>query len=180
MGDHQHGHAVVGQLAHDGQYLAGQLRVQRAGGLVKKDDVRPGGDGAGDGHPLLLPARKLPRIVVVPVGQAHPVQRPAADLFGLGFGHFAGDDQPLGDVLQRRFVAEQVVVLKDKACFAAHGVLLFFADMAELVGLAVKSHGAAVGLLQEIDAAQKRRLAGTAGPQNGHHVALFHAQVHAL
>ena len=54
MGDDQHGHPVVSQVAHDGQHLASQLGVQRGGGLVEIDDLRVRCKGAGNGHALLL------------------------------------------------------------------------------------------------------------------------------
>ena len=69
MCDHEHGHALLGQLPHDGEDFAGQLRVQRRGRLVEVDDLRVGGKGAGDGDALLLAARKLAGVVVRPVGQ---------------------------------------------------------------------------------------------------------------
>src|SRR5699024_7148759 len=39
VGHHQHGHPLGGQLAHDVQHLAGQLRVQSGRWLVKIDDL---------------------------------------------------------------------------------------------------------------------------------------------
>ena len=49
VGDHQHGHALFSQLPHHAEHLASQLRVKGAGGLVKVNDLRVGGKGAGDG-----------------------------------------------------------------------------------------------------------------------------------
>ena len=67
MGDHQHGHALLGQLPHDGKHLAGQLRVEGRGGLIKIDDLRVGCQRPGNGHTLLLAAGKLAGVVVRPV-----------------------------------------------------------------------------------------------------------------
>ena len=58
----------------------GELGIQGRSGLVKTEDVGVQGQGPGDGHPLLLAARQLVRIVVGPVGQPHPAQQ----LPGLG------------------------------------------------------------------------------------------------
>ena len=49
--------------------------VERAGRLVAEQDVRPLGDGAGDGHALLLAAGELGREVVQPVAEADQVER---------------------------------------------------------------------------------------------------------
>ena len=49
--------------------------VERAGGLVAQQDVRPLGDGARDGHALLLAAGELRRKVVEPLAQADQLQR---------------------------------------------------------------------------------------------------------
>ena len=56
MGDNDHGHVLGRQIADDLQHLAGQLRIQRARGLVEEQHVRVHGHGPGDGHTLLLTA----------------------------------------------------------------------------------------------------------------------------
>ncbi len=61
-GDHHHRHALRGQVPHDGEHLLGELRVQRGGGLVKAEHLRPHGEGPGDGHALGLPAGELVRV----------------------------------------------------------------------------------------------------------------------
>ena len=179
MCDHEHGHALLGQLPHDGEDFAGQLRVQRRGRLVEVDDLRVGGKGAGDGDALLLAARKLAGVVVRPVGQTDLFQHLPADGVGLLLGRFAGNDEALGDVLEGGLVPEQVVVLEDEGRLFAQTGDVGFDDLAEVEGLAVKDEAAAVGGLQEVQAAQKGGLAGTAGAEDGHDVAFFHGQVHA-
>jgi hypothetical protein len=39
VGDHEHGHALAGQLAHDVEHVAHQFRVEGASGLVKYDQI---------------------------------------------------------------------------------------------------------------------------------------------
>ena len=180
VGDHQHGHALVGQRAHDGQHFAGEFGVQRRGGLVKIDHGGVGGDGPGDGHPLLLPARKLAGVGVPPVQQAHFGKGLLPQGHGPGAGHFAAHDQPLGHVLQGGLVAEQVVVLEHEGGLFAQPGHLPFGDARQVEGLPLQRQCAAVGPLQKVDAPQQRGLAGAAGPQDGHHVPLVHLQVHAL
>ena len=122
MSDHQHGHALFGQLPHHAEHLAGQLRVKGAGGLVKIDDLRVGGKGAGDRHPLLLPAGKLAGVVVGAVGKAYLGKHLHADFIRLLLGQLPRHNEPLGHVLQGGLVAEQVVVLEHKGgLFAQSG-----------------------------------------------------------
>jgi hypothetical protein len=70
VGDHDHRHSFLGQLAHHPQDFVAQFRVQRAGRFVEEHHLRLHGQGAGDGHALLLSAGKLRRISVRLVFQA--------------------------------------------------------------------------------------------------------------
>ena len=180
VGDHQHGHPLGGQLAHDVQHFAGQLGVQGGGGLVKIDDLRAGGKGAGDGHPLLLPARELVGVLAAPVGHAHLFQHLDGDGLGLVLVHPAGHDQPFGHVLQHRLVAEQVVALEHKGGLAPQPGHVGPGDPGQVHPLPVKEQAAAVRLFQKIDAAQQGGLARARRPQNGHHRPFFHGQAHTL
>src|SRR6266568_4870173 len=76
VGDHEdRGPALRHQQREQLQDLVGALAVQVAGGLVAEQEGGIGRDGAGDGHPLLLPARELAREVVHAVGEAHHPER---------------------------------------------------------------------------------------------------------
>ena len=78
MGDDDHGGLLFGQGADHPQHLAGELRVQGGGGLVKAEDIGAEGQGPGDGHPLLLAAGELVGVMPRPVGQTHlGQQRPS-------------------------------------------------------------------------------------------------------
>ena len=75
VGDDDHGHPARRQVPHDGQHLADQLGVQRAGRLVEQHQLGLHRQRAGDGHPLLLAAGQLPRVGVRLVRQPDPLQQ---------------------------------------------------------------------------------------------------------
>src|SRR6185295_14136672 len=60
--DHQHGHAVTGQILHDVQDLVDHLRVERRGRLVEQHHPWLHTQRARDGDALLLAAREHVRI----------------------------------------------------------------------------------------------------------------------
>ena len=146
MGDDQHRAALPRKLAHNGQHLAGQLGVKRGGRLVKIEDLGVGRHGAGDGYPLLLPAGKLAGVVVGAVIHADLDKLRMGQLLGRAAGHLAGNDKPLGHILQRGLVCKQVVVLK----------------AVQLDAAAVKIHRAGICPLKKIQAAQHGGLAAAA------------------
>ena len=159
VGDDQHGHALLCQLPHDGQHFAGQFRVEGTGGLVEIDDLGAGGKSAGDGHALLLTARQLTGVVVGTVGEADLFQHLHADGISLRFGHPPGDDEALGDVLQGRFVAEEVVVLEDESRLAAQPRDAGAVGVGEVEGLIIEGELACVRRLKEVEASQQGGLA---------------------
>jgi hypothetical protein len=58
--EHRHV-ARLGELAHDAQHLADQLRIERRGHLVEQHDLGPQSQRPGDRHALLLAAGQLRR-----------------------------------------------------------------------------------------------------------------------
>ena len=60
------------KMRHD---LDAGARVERAGRLVRQDELRIVDQRARDGHALLLSAGELARLVIDAVRQAHRVQR---------------------------------------------------------------------------------------------------------
>ena len=87
-----------------------------------------------------------------------------ADFF-FGGPHAARPDlQAEGDVLEHRHVAEERVVLKDKAHAAFAGGLV--GDV-----LAIEKHRAGVGKFQSRDDAQQRGFPGARRPEQGHQFA---------
>src|SRR5690349_2230518 len=59
VGDHDHGHALLGELDHHIQDLVDHFGVQRRGGFVEQHDLGLHGQGAGNGDALLLATGQL-------------------------------------------------------------------------------------------------------------------------
>ena len=194
VGHDDHGGLAVGKVPQNAQHLAGQLRVQRAGRLVEAEDVRVQGQGPGNGHPLLLAAGQLMRVVARPLRQAHLGQKLLRLLLQLGVdGFFVGlvvrallGQQLPGQhhVLQCRILREQVEVLEHQP-----EVQPLFAHLALPLGGGVGGipHGLAVHLddtgvrpLQKVQAAQQGGLAGTGRTDDGQRLALFQGQGNIL
>ena len=70
----EHGHAVVLQLADQAQHLADEFRVERARHLVEEHQPRPGHQRPRDRDPLLLAAGQLVRARARPVAQPDPLE----------------------------------------------------------------------------------------------------------
>ena len=68
---------LPGEILEQRQDLGAALAVQRAGGLVREDDLAAVHERAGDGDALLLTARQLGRLVLQPIGQAEPREQRA-------------------------------------------------------------------------------------------------------
>ena len=71
VGHNDHGHMFPRQLLDDGQHLAGKLRVQSGGRLVKKQDIRTHHQRPRNGNPLLLAAGELGRTGIFFTGKAY-------------------------------------------------------------------------------------------------------------
>ena len=56
MGHQHHGHALFGQFTNDFEHISDHFRVERRCGLVEQHDFWAHGQGARDGHTLLLTA----------------------------------------------------------------------------------------------------------------------------
>jgi hypothetical protein len=80
------------------EHLVGGVGIEVARGLVGQDQAGPIRQGASEGHPLLLAARHLRRLVMQPLGQAQPLQQdPGAVARNLEAG--ARDPQRQPDVI---------------------------------------------------------------------------------
>ena len=90
------------------EHQAAGLGVERAGGLVAEENVRPLRDGARDRDALLLAAGELRRKVIEPVAQPDQPQRL------LGAHRVRGDLGHQRDVLARRETRDEVVELEDE------------------------------------------------------------------
>src|SRR5262249_11690577 len=152
-------HAVLGERAHDGEYLPDELGVERRGRLVEEHDPRLHGERAGDGDALLLAARELARIPPLLRGKADTLQqrqRPA-----LRVRRRALHPQQLrqGDVLQHGQMLKQVEALEHHSYARARRADLLLADLVQTLAdaavadeIAAHGHTAAIGLLEVIEA----------------------------
>ncbi len=114
VGDEQAGDVdLVVELAEPGPQLVADPGIERPEGLVQQEDLGPGGQRPGQGHPLPLPARELrgvPPGIPRKLDEVEQLVDPPADL---GLGELL-DLQAEGDVLADRHVPEQGVVLEDE------------------------------------------------------------------
>ena len=70
MGDDDHGHAGLREIAHHRQHLTDQFRVECRSGFIEQHQLGPHGQCASNGDTLLLTTRKLDRVAVALVGLA--------------------------------------------------------------------------------------------------------------
>jgi hypothetical protein len=115
VGHHDHGHALLRQGGHGVQYLGDHLRVEGGGRFVEEHDAGPHGQGPGNRHALLLPARELGGQLVGLVDHPDLFQQSLRQFPGLPFGLAADLDGAHGHVLQNGFVGEQIEGLEDHA-----------------------------------------------------------------
>jgi hypothetical protein len=107
MGDDEHGHALAGEIGHDGQDLVDHLRVERRGGLVEEQSVRLHRQRPSDGHALLLAAGQLTRVLGRLVGDTDPFEQFSPAPLRDGPGLPTHLDRTEGDLVEHRLVAEQ-------------------------------------------------------------------------
>ena len=102
------------QLIEDFQHFLAARLIQRPGRLVGEDHVAGVHQSAGDGHALLLPARKLSRPVIQPIRNAKPRQQLACT--GLSpLAVRAGVDGRHFDIAECGQFRKQVIALEDEA-----------------------------------------------------------------
>ena len=163
-------------LTHKVQDLADENRVQCRRDLVQQEQFRVRGERACDGDALLLATRQAIRVLLRLVLQADAVQQLHAALVCatlLPAVHLAGGQ---GHVVQHRHVREQVVVLEHDADARADliRVRAWVRDV-----LAGQEDLAVVDPLQQVRAAQQRRLTRARGAQEDHDLVRSDVQVQA-
>ena len=163
--DDDHRHALVRQLLHNVEHFADHLGVERARRLVKEHDLRVHGERTHDGDALLLPAGERGRIAVAAVGQTDAGKELVRLRIRLRLRHELRLHGRERDVAAHGHVREQVEVLEHHAHLAAHGV-----DIHLRVGdlRTGKGNGAGRWLLEQVQAAQERRLTGAGGADDDH------------
>lgn len=164
---------LVAQMAEQAEDRSRGGRIQSGGRLVGEQVGRAEREGAGDPDALLLTAGKLGGIELPAIREAHPLKQ-----FGdtLVDGVLGGVQvlQRQGDVLGDRASAQQRGGLEDDADTAAGGEQLVTVEAGEV--LAVDTHGAAGGTLQETDTSRQGALTGAAGADHGEDLAAPHGQ----
>lgn len=75
MGDDEHGHVGVGQIAHDIEDFANKLGIERRCRFIEEHDVGLHGERAGNCHALLLSARQLVETLGRMRAEMHPIKR---------------------------------------------------------------------------------------------------------
>ncbi|AGZ37553.1 6-pyruvoyl-tetrahydropterin synthase [Pseudomonas sp. VLB120] len=184
----QHGTAFFGQCADNVKHFLDHFRIERRGRLVEQDDFGLHGQRAGDGRALLLATGKLGGVAVTLVVDADLVQQRFGGFDGFGLALAKHAARRLDDVVEDRHVRPQVEILEDKADFAAQAVDLAIVggDQVAILGslelerLTGDQDFTLVRVLQQVDAAQQRGLAGTGRPQDGDHVTVAGGQRNAL
>ncbi len=168
-----------GLVMHPAQPVAqllAHLGVQGAERLVQQEHARLDGQGAGQGHALLLAAGQLGRIALAQALQLDQREQFLDPLGDLGLLRPLGgraDPQAEGDVVGHGHVAEQGVVLEHHA----HPPLA--RGQGQEV-LAVQADRAFVGSLEPGDRPQQGGLARARGAQQGQEFAGLGAQGDAL
>ena len=184
MGDDDHGHVFIGELFDSPQDFAGQFRVEGTRRFVEEHDVRVHGQGAGNGHTLLLAAGEARRIGIAFVPEADFLQ----EFFGLGhdvFGlHLLDDARRFQDVIQNGHVREEVEVLEahahaaadgpDFGCRGIDGAVAAFGRADH--GPAVDDDGTAVNRFQLAETAQEGTLAAARRADNGNDFPRFNVK----
>ena len=94
--------------------MLARFGVQSAGGLVGHDDGGMGGDGPGDGHPLLLTAGHFGGLVLPAVGHAYLFQGLHHDIPALQDRHTLIDQGQLHIFIGGEG-GDQVIALEDEA-----------------------------------------------------------------
>ena len=178
MGDDDHGDVeLLVDVADQLQDLAGGLGVKGAGGLVAQQHLRLGGQGAGDGHTLLLAAGQLGGIGVRLVGQTHQLQKLTGALLRVGPLH-PGDLHGEADVPQAGALHEQVEALEDHGDVPAGGPELGGGH--GIQPLTVYDDLALGGALQQVDAAHQRAFARAGHTDDAVDVAVRDGEGHIL
>ena len=175
MRDHQHGESALRQLLHYGQHLAHHFRIERRGRLVEEQHLGVHAQRARNRNALLLTAGQLAGLGVDIRLHAHLFQI----LHGVPFAFGGAAPQHLHltehAVFQHRQIVEQIELLKHHA----HArMILRHGHFAALNILAVEEYLPCVGRFQQIDAAQKRGLAGAGRTDDAGYLALGGAEIH--
>jgi len=169
---------VLAEPDHEVHDRLRRLLVEVTGGLVADDDGGVGHDGAGDGDSLLLAARELTRVVVVPVGDPDELHGGLHLLVAVLGGHAVKQKRKF-DVLVGCEHGHEVVELEDVADVHAPPVGELGPGQRGDVRAADDELPAA-GPVDPRDEVEERGLAATRGAHEGEEVARGHVEVELL
>ena len=152
----------------------GHQRVEFAGRLIIKDELRIDHERTGNRHALFHSAGKLARVAVLDVLEAEKLELLVADAFDLlrRFQAMFGQVKP--DVLADRQRVEQSARLKD------HREAVFVHHARSLNGLAFNQDFAFVGCFQADDVFQQNALAAAAWSHDDENLAAIDLEIDAL
>jgi hypothetical protein len=176
VGDDEHRHARLGEVAHDDKHLADELRVERGRDLVEEHHTRLHHQRPCDRDPLLLAARELVRMLMRLRIDADAGENLVRLSLRSRTGYLPDPARGERDVVDHAQVREEVELLEDHADALPHARNVGTAPC-DLLALEPDRPG--VEVLEEIHAAQKRRLAAPARPDDGQYLAGRHSQVDA-
>ena len=171
VGDAHHRHALGGEAAHDGQHLADHLGVERAGRLVEQHRRRLHRERAGDRHALLLAAGELGRIGRRP-WPTSPTRSSSVIAFSRATSRFTpltliGESMTLSSAERcgnrlKLWNTKPMRLRRRLSSRAAHR---------RVHVLPVEGDRAGLDLLQPVDGADQRRLAGAGRAADHDHLA---------
>ncbi len=172
-----HGHADLREVADELQDLAHELRIEGARDLVEQHQLGIHGERPHDRDALLLPAREAIGELLGLVEQADAVEQLVRARLGVVPRLPARLAWRERDVLEHGHVREQVVGLEDDA-----DLLSQLVDVRLLGGqvVPVERDRAGVDRLEQVDAAEQRRLARAGGADQADDVVQAHLEADVL
>ena len=171
MGDDDHRHSRLGEIAQDDEHLSDELRVEGRRDLVEEDDARLHHQRAGDRDALLLTPRELVWVLLGLLLEADSRQELERAGIGLAAGHVADAARGERHVVDRLQVGKEIELLEDDP-----DPLPDLGDLDSLGGdlLALEPDAPAVDRLEQVDAAQERALPAPARADHDERLARGH------
>ena len=177
MRHHDH-KMVLRDLLQDFHHLHTGIAVQRAGRLVRQNDVRVIDQRPRDGHPLHLPAGELIRLFIHMLFKTDLPQRLLGPPFSLPSGD-AGDRQRKLHVGPHALMHDQIVALEHEADgVVAVGVPVPVAEAA--CGDAVDDQIPGVIAVKAADDIQQRGLSGSGRAEDRDKLVVPETEAHAV
>ena len=177
MRDHDD-QALACDLSEQVHHLDARLRVERAGGLVRQDDLWIVHQGASNGHALHLTAGELRGLLVHMGAKSHALKRGTGAPGSLRAVHARQREGEL-DVGQNGLVRDEVIALEDEAhAVIAVGIPL---SVSIIAGRDTVYYDIArIRVVEPAQDVEKRSLAGARRTQHGHKLVLAKRHGHAV